>query len=134
MPDLTDERVREIAELRGFRLSNEEGVSLARMVLDRGEQLAAVPTCACGDAFTSAAQCLGCLGRDNDAITRLLPRQQHLRPNVAEWTLAEAAIYEAMQIVEVLGCSTALTEASTLLGYARDKVAEHVLAVRDREG
>lgn len=68
MADLTDERVREIAGLRGFRISHEEGITLARMVLDLQAQLAAVPTCACGDSFTEAAQCLGCLGRDMDAI------------------------------------------------------------------
>lgn len=59
---------------------------------------------------------------------RLTPKRRNLRPNVLEWTPAEQAIELARHAVERAGASEALTDAVILLGYARDKVAEHVLA------
>ena len=44
-----------------------------------------------------------------------------------QWmTAAELAIREAMQAVEAVGASVALTDAVTLLSKAQDRVADHV--------
>jgi len=58
--------------------------------------------------------------------------REHLRPDGfptrSDMTLmseAERAITEAMRKVEEAGCSVALTDAVTLLGQARDRVADH---------
>lgn len=53
-----------------------------------------------------------------DGIPTRMDRQWH--------TPAETAIREAMLAVEAAGASPALTDAITLLGKARDRVADHV--------
>lgn len=57
----------------------------------------------------------------------------HLRPDgfptrgdMQYWSPAEQAIWAAMQAVEEAGGSPALTDAVTLLGKARDRVADHM--------
>lgn len=64
-----------------------------------------------------------------DSIT---PRP-HLRPDgiptradLRYWTRAESMIADAVNEVETMGASIALTDAVTLLGKARDRVADHV--------
>lgn len=59
--------------------------------------------------------------------------RNHLRPDgipsrcdISLMTPAELAITEAMDAVEKAGGSPALTDAVTLLGKARDRVADHV--------
>lgn len=44
---------------------------------------------------------------------------------------AELSITAAMRAVEMAGASTALTDAVTLLGKARDRVADHVESVEE---
>lgn len=58
--------------------------------------------------------------------------REHLRPDGVPtrvdqslMTPAELAISEAMAAVEKAGASVALTDAVTLLGKARDRVADH---------
>ncbi len=48
------------------------------------------------------------------------------RSAIEWWTTAEAAITTAMEAVENAGASLALTDAVTLLGKARNRVADHV--------
>ena len=52
------------------------------------------------------------------------------RNSVEWWSPAEAAISEAMYAVECAGGSVALTDAIIKLGNARDRVADHVEAVK----
>ena len=51
------------------------------------------------------------------------------RSAVEWWTPAEAAIVEAMRVVENAGGSLALTDAVIKLGEARNRVADHVEGV-----
>lgn len=126
---LTDERVREIAgyptDPEKIVISDEEPaiwrrhlilVALAREVLDLRSRLAAVPD--------------GTREKDDDGLRRLLPKpgRYNLRPDVQTWTPAEQAIGHAMRVVGGMGASPELTDAEVLLGYARNKVAEHVIA------
>lgn len=76
----------------------------------------------------------------NDAYERALATWRHsggprpaMRPDGiptrsdTQWmTEAELAILRAMQEVERVGGSPALTDAVTLLGQARERVADHV--------
>ena len=48
------------------------------------------------------------------------------RADMTYWTPAEHAIAKAMEAVEAAGASPALTDAVTLLGKARDRVADHI--------
>lgn len=81
--------------------------------------------------YRRAARTIGRLKGQLEHYTRLVPTRQNLRPNAAEWTPAESSIDIARRVVEAAGCSPALTDAATLLGYARNKVAEHVIAERE---
>lgn len=56
---------------------------------------------------------------------RLRPDGVPTRIDMRHWSEAERAIYDAMQAVERAGASPALTDAVTLLGKARDRVADH---------
>jgi hypothetical protein len=51
------------------------------------------------------------------------------RNRIDQFTPAEKAIYDAMQIVEAAGCHPDLTDAVVLLSQALEKVADYV----DRE-
>lgn len=57
----------------------------------------------------------------------------NLRNNMGEWTDAECAIQGAMDDVETMGADPLLTDAVTLLGSARQKVAMWILAEAERQ-
>lgn len=57
---------------------------------------------------------------------RLRPDGIPTRCDMSLMTSAELAITTAMNAVEITGASIALTDAITLLGKARERVADHV--------
>lgn len=59
--------------------------------------------------------------------------RRHLRPDglptradMQHWTPGEKAIWDAVQVIERMGGSPALTDAVILLQRARNRVADHV--------
>lgn len=62
-----------------------------------------------------------------NGITRGEPMNEVPRRNdMQRWSEAERAIYDAMQAVEAAGADLRLTDAVTLLGAARDSVADFI--------
>jgi hypothetical protein len=76
---------------------------------------------------TRAARLLAELTKEKH-MTNDIPRRSHME----RWTMAERAIYVAVQTVEDLPADVRLTDAVVLLQAARDSVADFVDGVQMR--
>jgi hypothetical protein len=68
------------------------------------------------------------LERQSENGMQMIVPMGNLRNQMLEWVPAEHAIHNAMQAVEAMPADVRLTEAVTLLGGARQKVAQFIIA------
>jgi hypothetical protein len=88
----------------------------------------------CREKYGVESWCAACLMHcaafhlKSDIEIEEVPRRADMR----RWTAAERAIYDALQAVEAMPADVRLTDAVTLLGAAKDSVADFIDGVEFR--